>query len=240
MNNQPIIALDFPDRLSMSHFFTFFPKQEKLFVKVGMELFYKEGPQVVEQLIDQGHSVFLDLKLHDIPHTVYRAMRNLGKLGVSITNVHASGGIEMMRAAKEGLLEGAQESRKKERPKLIAVTQLTSTSEEMMQKEQKIPLGLLECVLSYAQLTAKAGLDGVVCSALEAKDIHSQTHPDFICLTPGIRLIEDNNGDQKRVVTPDQARALTANYIVVGRPITKAQQPYEKYQQINQLWNGEK
>ncbi len=239
MNTLPIIALDFPNREDAQQFLSTFPKEEQLFVKVGMELFYKEGPSIVQELTDQGHEVFLDLKLHDIPNTVYRAMKNLGKLGVAITNVHSAGGSEMMKVAKEGLLEGAQSIRSQVKPQLIAVTQLTSTSEQSMQAEQLIPHSLHESVLHYAKLTETAGLDGVVCSALEAKWIHEQTSTDFVCLTPGIRLLTDAKGDQQRVVTPNQARGLTADYIVVGRPITQAKSPYEKYQEIKSLWNEE-
>lgn len=237
MSQRPIIALDFPDFTTTTNFLAKFPQDESLYVKVGMELFYKEGTRVVESLIADGHDVFLDLKLHDIPNTVHRAMKNLGKLGVAMTNVHAAGGSEMMIAAKEGLLEGAQMHSRATSARLIAVTQLTSTSEQRMQTEQLIPVSIEESVQRYAELTAASGLDGVVCSAWEAKKIHQVTSDTFICLTPGIRSIEDAVGDQQRVVTPEKARELTATYIVIGRPITQAVQPYEKYKQMKNLWN---
>lgn len=234
MENRPIIALDFPDSSAVKKFLTGFPQEEKLFVKVGMELFYQAGPQVVTALKAAGHDVFLDLKLHDIPNTVMRAMKNLARLGVNLTNVHAAGGQEMMEAALQGLSDGANGSAV---PKLFAVTQLTSTSETKMQEEQQIYTSLAESVIHYAQLTEKAGLAGVVCSALEAKAIHAATSENFLCLTPGIRPLGSAIGDQKRVVTPQKARVLGANYIVVGRPITQAADPYASYQIIKKEWS---
>lgn len=164
---RPIIALDFPNGQEVQTFLENFPKEESLFVKVGMELFYKEGPQVVKMLIEEGHDVFLDLKLHDIPNTVGSAMKNIASLGVKITNVHAAGGKEMMEAALKGLEEGTLTGQT--RPELIAVTQLTSTSEEQMQNDQLIKVSLEESVAHYASITNESGLDGVVCSALEVE-----------------------------------------------------------------------
>ncbi|OJG87005.1 orotidine 5-phosphate decarboxylase [Enterococcus silesiacus] len=201
-----------------------------------MELFYQEGPEIVRWLKGLGHAVFLDLKLHDIPNTVEKSMIGLAKLGVDITNVHAAGGITMMQAAKKGLAKGTQTGAKT--PILIAVTQLTSTSEKEMQQDQLIEVPLKESVIHYAKCTEKAGLDGVVCSALEASDIHKATSDAFVCLTPGIRQSGSEVGDQQRVVTPTDARKIGSTYIVVGRPITQAKEPYKAYRQIKNEWNG--
>ncbi|MGX7262511.1 orotidine-5'-phosphate decarboxylase [Enterococcus crotali] len=236
MSQRPIIALDFPSKIEVADFLTKFPKEESLFVKVGMELFYQEGPEIVRWLKGMGHAVFLDLKLHDIPNTVEKSMVGLAKLGVDITNVHAAGGVKMMEAAKAGLIKGTQPGAQV--PILIAVTQLTSTSEQEMQQDQLIEVPLKESVIHYAECTEKAGLDGVVCSALEAADIHQATSDTFVCLTPGIRPSGSDIGDQQRVVTPTDARKIGSTYIVVGRPITQAKEPYKAYQQIKNEWNG--
>lgn len=237
MSHRPIIALDFASKDEVAVFLEKFPKDEALFVKIGMELFYQEGPEIVRWLTKLGHAVFLDLKLHDIPNTVEKAMTGLAKLGVAITNVHAAGGVDMMAAAKAGLIKGTKSGAKI--PVLIAVTQLTSTSEKSMHQDQLIEVPLKESVLHYATCAQKAGLDGVVCSALEADEIHKKTSNDFICLTPGIRPTGADVGDQKRVVTPSEARELGSTYIVVGRPITQAENPYKTYLMIKQEWNGE-
>ncbi|MFV0559537.1 MAG: orotidine-5'-phosphate decarboxylase [Enterococcus sp.] len=235
MNERPIIALDFASKEIVENFLTNFPTDEKLFVKIGMELFYQEGPSIVEWLKGEGHSVFLDLKLHDIPNTVESAMRRLASLGVDITCVHAAGGIRMMKAARRGLEEGTLEG--KERPKLLAITQLTSTSEEEMHHDQQIECSLIESVLHYAACAKEAGLDGVVSSAWEAEQIKEKLGPDFASLTPGIRPAGTQVGDQTRVVTPAQAREKGADYIVVGRPITRAEDPYAMYQKIKEEWS---
>lgn len=237
MENRPIIAFDFASKQEIDTFLTHFPISEKLFVKIGMELFYQEGPAIVNFLRSQGHDIFLDLKLHDIPNTVQKAMRGIAKMGVKITNVHAAGGVEMMQAAKQGLNEGTKEGQII--PELIAVTQLTSTSEEQMHEDQLIEVSLQESVLHYAKCAEKAGLEGVVCSAHEVEKIHQATNANFICLTPGIRPQGASVGDQKRVMTPAKAREIGSNYIVVGRPITQAENPYESYLQIKKEWNGE-
>lgn len=237
MENRPIIAFDFASKQEIDTFLTHFPISEKLFVKIGMELFYQEGPAIVNFLRSQGHDIFLDLKLHDIPNTVQKAMRGIAKMGVKITNVHAAGGVEMMQAAKQGLTEGTKEDQTI--PELIAVTQLTSTSEEQMHEDQLIEVSLQESVLHYAKCAEKAGLEGVVCSAHEVEKIHQATNANFICLTPGIRPQGASVGDQKRVTTPAKAREIGSNYIVVGRPITQAENPYESYLQIKKEWNGE-
>lgn len=235
--NRPIIALDFPSKLEVTNFLGLFPKNESLFLKVGMELFYKEGPSIVEELIASGHDIFLDLKLHDIPNTVYSAMRNIAELGVKVTNVHAAGGKEMMKAAFEGLADGTKEGHSV--PELIAVTQLTSTSERQMNEDQLISVSLKESVAHYAKITEEAGLDGVVCSAQEVALIKEATNQSFVCLTPGIRLKDGEVGDQKRVMTPEEARKIGSTYIVVGRPITKSNLPYQSYLEIKKEWLGE-
>lgn len=235
MDKRPIIALDFSSKEEVVSFLAHFPKEEALYVKVGMELFYQEGPEIVRWLKQQGHAIFLDLKLHDIPNTVEKAMVGIAKLGVSMTNVHAAGGIKMMEAAKKGLLAGT--SAKTSCPLLIAVTQLTSTSEEAMQKEQLIQESLLQSVTHYAKCTQAAGLDGVVCSAQEAQAIHQATSTTFICLTPGIRPKGSAVGDQQRIVTPADAKEMGATFIVVGRPITQANDPYDAYRRIQNEWN---
>lgn len=197
------------------------------FVKIGMELFYAEGPTIIKTLKDRGHKVFLDLKLHDIPNTVKKTMQVLGSYGVDIVNLHAAGGVEMMKAAKEGLMMGA--IRYAEKPKLIAVTQLTSTDEATMHRELLIDRPLDEVVAEYALNAKKAGLDGVVCSAHEAARIHKVCGDDFLTVTPGIRLAGDSAGDQKRVMTPADAKAAGADYIVVGRSITGEAKPTDAY-----------
>lgn len=237
MEKRPIIALDFANKQEVQAFLAHFPKEESLFLKVGMELFYAEGPQIIHYLREQGYTLFLDVKVHDIPNTAYHAMKRLGALGVQMTNVHALGGVEMMRSAKEGLIEGAEQANQT-RPQLIAVTQLTSTSQAMVSYEQQIANSVHESAYHLAKMTQLAGLDGVVCSAQEAKEIHRLTGPDFQCVTPGIRLPEDAVGDQTRVMTPFSAYEHGANCIVVGRPITQKNDPYLAYQLIKKQWNG--
>ncbi|AXI67387.1 orotidine-5'-phosphate decarboxylase [Streptococcus suis] len=227
---RPIIALDFAGKEEVQSFLEQFPADEKLYVKVGMELYYAEGSGIINYLKGCGHSIFLDLKLHDIPNTVESAMKVLAKLGVDMTNVHAAGGVEMMRAARRGLGKDAV---------LIAVTQLTSTSEEQMRTDQNIQTGLQEAVVHYAQRAQEAGLDGVVCSAHEVALIKDATSSDFVCLTPGIRPTGGEVGDQKRVMTPADAARIGSDYIVVGRPITKSAQPYQTYLSIKEEWNRE-
>ena len=197
------------------------------YVKIGMELFYAEGPEMIKQLKARGHKVFLDLKLHDIPNTVKKAMQVLGAYGVDMVNVHAAGGVEMMKAAKEGLLLGA--ARFADKPKLIAVTQLTSTDEETLHNQLLIDKPMDEVVKKYALNAREAGLDGAVCSAFEAAGIHEACGADFITVTPGIRFAENSNDDQKRVMTPAQAKAAGSDFIVVGRPITAAERPIDAY-----------
>lgn len=235
MTNRPIIALDFETLPQVNQFLDQF-NTESLFVKVGMELFYQNGPEIVTRLKQLGHAVFLDLKLHDIPNTVQQAMRGIAALEVDMLTVHAAGGRAMMEAAMEGIVSGTPIGRK--RPKLIAVTQLTSTTQEAMQQEQLIPVSLMESVIHYAKLTRSAGLDGVVCSALEARNIKENTANEFLCVTPGIRPEGIAIGDQKRVATPARAKKEGASYIVVGRPITQAEDPVAAYHAIKEQWNG--
>lgn len=225
-----IVALDFETKQEVLKFLDVF-QNESIFVKVGMELYYQTGPQFLEEIKARGHHIFLDLKLHDIPNTVERSMRILSKLGVDMVNVHAAGGLEMMRAARRGL--GTDTI-------LLAVTQLTSTSEEAMKKEQLVQASLTQSVLHYASLALEAGLDGVVCSPLESEVIHHATSPAFLCVTPGIRLSENDKQDQVRITTPAQAKKLGSNYIVVGRPITRAADPLAAYQTIVQQWRNAK
>ncbi len=216
-----IIACDFSDKEKLNEFLVPF-KGLNPCLKLGMEIIYKEGVELVRQLHSQGFKIFLDLKLHDIPNTVEKAMRNIAKLGVEITNVHAAGGIEMMKAARRGLdsvLEGKN-------TKLIAVTQLTSTSQEVLENELLIEKPLNEVVKNYALNAKKAGLDGVVCSPLEASIIKEL---GLISVTPGIRFADDSANDQKRIATPSYAKENGANYIVVGRSITGASDPVEAY-----------
>jgi orotidine-5'-phosphate decarboxylase len=230
-----IIALDLDNRNKrlalLEHF-----KGESLYVKVGMELFYREGRQVIEELKQEGHQIFLDLKLHDIPNTVKRTMHELASLDIDIVNVHAAGGKKMMSAAREGLEQGTTAGQK--RPLLIAVTQLTSTDEAAMQNELLIERPLNDVVRLYASFAKESGVDGVVCSAKEVPLIQQACGSDFYTVCPGIRRAEDEVGDQKRVVTPGEARELGCYGIVVGRSITSAEQPFEVYQAMKQDWEG--
>ncbi|SEM47760.1 orotidine-5'-phosphate decarboxylase [Ligilactobacillus sp. WC1T17] len=235
--DRPIIALDFPDKEICLNFLKQFPKDESLFVKIGMELFYAEGPDMVKELKAMGHDIFLDLKCHDIPHTVEATMRILGKLGVALTTTHAPGGSEMLKAAKNGLIEGALQAGQKT-PRLLAITQLTSTDERMVKEEQLLSCNLNESVKSYAKLAYASNLDGVVCSAYEAQMIAEATSPDFLRVTPGIRLLGGDAGDQKRVMTPDKAAQNGSSALVVGRSITQAPDAILAYRQVCDLWRN--
>ncbi|GKV67741.1 orotidine 5'-phosphate decarboxylase [Sporosarcina sp. NCCP-2716] len=234
MNTSPIIALDFEDRDTALSFLQ--PFGQGTFVKVGMQLFYKEGPAIVHQLKERGFDVFLDLKLHDIPNTVKSAMTSLALVGADLVNVHAAGGSAMMEAAVEGLDKGTAAG--KERPKIIAVTQLTSTTEEQMQQEQLIPKALDESVLHYARLAQASRMDGVVCSVWEAAGIAAACGDGFLKVTPGIRLASDEAHDQKRIATPAEAARRGSTHIVVGRSITQAADPIAAYHEITQQWKG--
>lgn len=223
MGKGVIIACDFKSKVDTLEFLDLF-KDEKLFLKIGMELFYSEGPDIVREIKSRGHNIFLDLKLHDIPNTVEKAMRSLANLDVDMCNVHAGGTIEMMKAGLNGLTKEDGS-----RPMLIAVTQLTSTSQERMENDLLINRPIEEVVMHYALNTKKAGLDGVVCSPLEVQKVKEVCGKDFITVTPGIRFMTDDVGDQVRITTPEKAKELGSDYIVVGRPITKAENPVEAY-----------
>ena len=223
MGKDVIVACDFS---SAEETFAFLDRftEEKPFVKIGMELFYAAGPQIVRDIKSRGHRIFLDLKLHDIPNTVQKAMRVLSSLDVDMVNLHAAGTAAMMRAALEGLTrpDGT-------RPLLLAVTQLTSTDEQTMRSELLIGRPLDEVVMCYARNAAQAGLDGVVCSPLEAGKVHEKCGESFLTVTPGVRFADGDAGDQKRVTTPARAKELGSDYIVVGRPITRAEDPVAAY-----------
>lgn len=223
MGKDVIIACDFSSAAETFAFLDRFT-DEKPFVKIGMELFYAEGPQIVREIKARGHKIFLDLKLHDIPNTVKKAMGVLSRLDADIVNLHAAGTAAMMRAALEGLTrpDGT-------RPLLIAVTQLTSTDENTMRRELLIGRPIDEVVMCYARNAASAGLDGVVCSPLEAGKVHEACGESFLTVTPGVRFASGDAGDQKRVTTPAQAKELGSDYIVVGRPITQAEDPVAAY-----------
>lgn len=224
MAKDVIIACDFAGRKETLAFLSKF-EGRKPFVKIGMELFYAEGPDIVREIKARGHKVFLDLKLHDIPNTVKKSMAVLTKLDVDMVNVHAAGTSDMMRAALDGLTrqDGS-------RPLLIAVTQLTSTSEERMQKELLISESLPETVLRYAENAKNSGLDGVVCSPLEAGSVKARCGAKFLTVTPGVRFADSKADDQSRIATPERARELGSDYIVVGRPITQAENPVAAYE----------
>lgn len=235
MQKEVIIACDFENKESLNHFLKKFSAEQSLFLKIGMELYYSEGPDIVRELKEYGHKIFLDLKLHDIPNTVYRTMKVLSKMNIDMCNVHAAGGIDMMRSAKEGLMENA-----KNNPLLIAVTQLTSMSQEQMTKDILINEKIEKVISHYAQNAKEAGLSGVVCSAQEAEIIHDVCGKEFITVTPGIRFNDKNEDDQVRVLTPMQARNKGADYIVVGRPITKAEDPRHIYERcVSEFVYGE-
>lgn len=223
MGKDVIVACDFSSKKAVMEFLDKF-EDVKPFVKIGMELYYAEGPQIVKEIKERGHKVFLDLKLHDIPNTVKKAMAVLADLGVDMCNVHASGTIAMMQAAMEGITreDGT-------RPIVIAVTQLTSTSQERMTQDLLIEEPIDKVVIHYAGNAKKAGLDGVVCSPLEAGKVHAACGNDFVTVTPGVRFADGDVGDQVRVMTPAQAKAIGSDYIVVGRPITAAEDPVAAY-----------
>ena len=223
MGKDVIVALDFDSKEKTLAFLDRFT-EEKPFVKIGMELFYAEGPSIVREIRARGHKIFLDLKLHDIPNTVKKAMAALSALDVDIVNVHAAGTGAMMSAALAGLTrpDGT-------RPLLIAVTQLTSTDQDMLEKELWIEKPMEEVVLHYAEIASIVGLDGVVCSPLEAGGVHERCGKNFLTVTPGVRFADGDVGDQKRVTTPERARELGSDYIVVGRPITQAEDPVAAY-----------
>lgn len=224
MGKDVIIACDFPSKEATLEFLDKFTGK-KPYVKIGMELFYSEGPAIVKEIKERGHQIFLDLKLHDIPNTVEKAMAALSKLDVDMCNLHAAGTREMMEASIRGLTRDDGS-----RPLLIAVTQLTSTSQERMQQELLINEDLDKVVIKYAQNAKEAGLDGVVCSPLEAGKIHETCGEEFLTVTPGVRFADAAKDDQVRITTPEGAKKIGSDYIVVGRPITKADDPVAAYE----------
>jgi len=229
MKPEIIIALDFPTGAKALEFLDKFEAvDDKPWVKVGMELYYSEGPAILKELKKRGYSIFLDLKLHDIPNTVGSAMKVMAGLGVDMVNVHAAGGSKMMAAAVKGFNEG-RENIEGRKPLMIAVTQLTSTDQELMNNELGIPGTVADTVVAYAKNAKMAGLDGVVCSAWEAGMIHENVGDDFLTITPGIRLLGDAAGDQSRVATPARAKELGSDYLVIGRSITAAEDPVAAY-----------
>ncbi|MBE6777017.1 MAG: orotidine-5'-phosphate decarboxylase [Ruminococcaceae bacterium] len=223
MGKDVIIACDFASKEATLEFLDKFT-DVKPFVKIGMELFYAEGPAIVKEIKSRGHKIFLDLKLHDIPNTVKKSMAVLSRLDVDMTNLHAGGTISMMEAALEGLTrpDGT-------RPLLIAVTQLTSTDQERMENDLLIKEPIDKVVMHYANNAKIAGLDGVVCSPLEAGKVHDTCGKSFLTVTPGVRFADGDKGDQKRVMTPEEAKKIGSDYIVVGRPITAAADPVAAY-----------
>lgn len=223
MKKDVIIACDFSSKEETLTFLDIF-RDEKPFVKIGMELFYSSGPEIVREIKARGHKIFLDLKLHDIPNTVRKSMKVLSSLDVDIVNLHAGGGKDMMKAALEGLTreDGS-------RPLLIAVTMLTSVSQDVMENELKIKMPIQDTVKAYALNAKQSGLDGVVCSPLEAGMVHETCGGSFLTVTPGIRFANGDVGDQSRVTTPLKAREIGSDYIVVGRPVTSASDPVEAY-----------
>lgn len=223
MGKDVIVACDFASKQDVMNFLDLF-QDEKPFVKIGMELFYAEGPSIVREIKARGHKIFLDLKLHDIPNTVTKAMRVLSGLDVDMTNLHAAGATAMMGGAIKGLTreDGT-------RPILIAVTQLTSTDQESMERDLLIREPIDQVVMHYAKTAKNAGLDGVVCSPLEAEKVHNTCGKDFVTVTPGVRFADGDIGDQKRVMTPAEAKKIGSDYIVVGRPITAAADPVAAY-----------
>ena len=228
--SRTIVALDFSKKEDVLGFLDLY--NEPIYVKVGMELTYAFGFEMIREIKSRGHKIFLDLKLHDIPNTVKKAMANLAALDVDIVNLHCGGGVAMMKAAMEGLAMGAKDGK---RPLCIGVTQLTSTSKEAMNDELLIPGEVQDCVLHYAKNAKDAGLDGVVCSVHEAKAIHEVCGDDFLTVTPGIRLASDSVDDQKRVATPVYAKEQGCDYIVVGRSITQSKDPLQTYIEIEKM-----
>ena len=233
MGKDVIIACDFDSAQKVFAFLDKFEGKRKPFVKIGMELYYAEGPEIVREIKKRGHKIFLDLKLHDIPNTVKKSMAVLSRLDVDMTNLHAAGTKRMMEAAIEGLTrpDGT-------RPMLIAVTQLTSTDQESMENDLLIKEPIAEVVMHYASCAKEAGLDGVVCSPLEAGKVHDRCGESFVTVTPGVRFADGDIGDQKRVMTPAEAKRIGSDYIVVGRPITAAADPVAAYERCIEEFVG--
>lgn len=230
-----IIALDVDTRQQLTKLLQQLGQPAKTTIKIGMELFFNQGQQIVQELAQQGYHIFLDLKLHDIPNTVYQGMKQLAQLGITYTTVHALGGSPMISAAKKGLIAGTPAG--KNRPKLLAVTELTSISDSILSQEQNCQLPMKQQVVSLAQMAKKAGADGIICSAREVKDLRQQVGANFLYVTPGIRLQQNSHDDQARTATPKQANFWGASALVVGRPITLAAHPQNVYQEIVKEFN---
>lgn len=235
MNKPVIVALDVDNSEKLQKILDKLGKPDETTIKVGMELFYHTGSELVKKLSDQGYNIFLDLKLHDIPNTVYNGAKQLARLGITYTTVHALGGSQMIHAAKEGLIVGTPVG--KTVPKLLAVTELTSISDEVLKNEQNCSLPMNKQVVSLAQTAKKAGADGVICSPLEVRELREKVGDDFLYVTPGIRPKENSSDDQSRIATPSQAKEFGSSAIVVGRPITLASDPQAAYEAIKKEFN---
>lgn len=237
MRGPVIIALDVDNQTELMDFLQKFPKQDQLTVKIGMELFYGEGPELVKKLHELNYHIFLDLKLHDIPNTVRAGMKQIAQLGIDMTTVHALGGAEMIAAAKEGLVEGSKLAGVVQ-PKLLAVTELTSISDDVLKNEQNCKLDMKDQVVSLAKTAKKAGADGVITSPLEVEALRKQVGTDFLYVTPGIRPKSAQSNDQKRIATPEDAAKFGSSALVVGRPIVQAADPVASYHNILEAWQN--
>lgn len=235
MNRPVIVALDVDNQTKLEQILAKLGKPQDVFIKIGMELFYSSGQEAVKRLVNSGYQIFLDLKLHDIPNTVYKAAKVIAGLGVTYTTIHALGGSQMIKAAKDGLIHGTPQN--KNVPKLLAVTELTSISDYSLKFEQNCSLPMKNQVVSLAKMAKEAGADGVICSALEVKELRKNISGEFLYVTPGIRPKEDTNDDQSRIATPLQAKEYGSSAIVVGRPITLASDPKASYQAIKEEFN---
>ena len=230
MEKAVFVALDFDSQNKVHELLAKLGQPQETYLKIGMELYYHYGSDFVEKLVNQGYHIFLDLKLHDIPNTVYQAARQIAHLGIFCTTIHALGGSEMILAAKKGLIDGTPAGN--ETPKLLAVTELTSISEKILANEQNCSLSMAEQVVSLAQTAKKAGADGVICSPLEVKNLKAKVGSDFLYVTPGIRLVDSITDDQIRIATPQKAKKFGSSALVVGRPITQAEDPALVYREI--------
>ncbi|MCT7780702.1 MAG: orotidine-5'-phosphate decarboxylase [Lactobacillus iners] len=235
MNKPVIVALDVEDKTSLDRLLNKLGDPKDITIKIGMELFYQFGTEPVKELVAKGYSIFLDLKLHDIPNTVYNGMKQIAKLGIQYTTIHALGGSEMIKKAHEGLIAGTPTG--KSLPKLLAVTELTSISDDSLANEQNCKLTMKDQVISLAKMAKKYGADGVICSPLEVEKLRTEVGEDFLYVTPGIRPATDQKFDQSRIATPAQAKAFGSSAIVVGRPITLAKDPKAAYQKIVKEFN---
>lgn len=235
MNRPVIVALDINQQSELERILSKLGKPEDTFIKIGMELFYSTGQEIVKKLVNDGYQIFLDLKLHDIPNTVYKASKVIASLGVTYITVHALGGSQMIKAAKDGLIHGTPAG--KNVPKLLAVTELTSISDYSLQFEQNCSLPMKKQVISLAKMAQNAGADGVICSPLEVEELRKNISGDFLYVTPGIRPQENANDDQSRTATPSEAKKYGSTAIVVGRPITLASDPQASYQAIKEEFN---